>query len=167
MGIAERRERERDLQQKMRRKQILDAAKRLFYEKGFSAATIEDIAQEAFILVYEEPPHLREPERFPGWLRRIMMTACNRLLRSREAAHEDLSTAADTPTDLAGPDVVAEAKKLKEMILEEIGALSEKNRLVTTLYFINGYSCSEIGDFLDVPLSAVKNRLPGRFFRGG
>ncbi len=47
MGIAERRERERDLQQKMRRKQILDAAKRLFYAKGFSAATIEDIAQEA------------------------------------------------------------------------------------------------------------------------
>jgi len=47
VGIAERREREKDLQQKMRRKQILDAAKRLFYEKGFSAATIEDIAQEA------------------------------------------------------------------------------------------------------------------------
>lgn len=47
MGIAERKEREKNLQQKMRRKQILDAAKRLFYEKGFSAATIEDIAQEA------------------------------------------------------------------------------------------------------------------------
>ncbi len=47
MGIAERREREKDIQQKIRRKQILDAAKRLFYTKGFSAATIEDIAQEA------------------------------------------------------------------------------------------------------------------------
>jgi AcrR family transcriptional regulator len=47
VGIAERKEREKGLQQKMRRKQILDAAKRLFYEKGFSAATIEDIAQEA------------------------------------------------------------------------------------------------------------------------
>ena len=47
MGIAERKERERDLQQKMRRKQILDAAKRLFHAKGFTAATIEDIAQEA------------------------------------------------------------------------------------------------------------------------
>ncbi len=47
MGIAERKERERDLQQKMRRKQILDAAKRLFYAKGFTAATMEDIAQEA------------------------------------------------------------------------------------------------------------------------
>jgi len=47
LGIAERRERERDLQQKMRRKQILDAAKRLFHAKGFAAATMEDIAQEA------------------------------------------------------------------------------------------------------------------------
>ena len=47
MGIAERRERERDLQQKMRRKQILNAAKRLFHAKGFTAATMEDIAQEA------------------------------------------------------------------------------------------------------------------------
>ncbi len=47
MGIAERRERERVLQQKMRRRQILDAAKRLFHAKGFSSATMEDIAQEA------------------------------------------------------------------------------------------------------------------------
>ncbi len=47
VGIVERRERERDLQQKMRRRQILDAAKRLFHSKGFSSATMEDIAQEA------------------------------------------------------------------------------------------------------------------------
>ena len=47
MGIVERKERERDLQQKMRRKQILNAAKRLFHAKGFTAATMEDIAQEA------------------------------------------------------------------------------------------------------------------------
>ena len=47
MGIAERRERERDLQQKKRRRQILDASKRLFHQKGFSATTVEDIAQEA------------------------------------------------------------------------------------------------------------------------
>jgi AcrR family transcriptional regulator len=47
LGIAERREREKDFQQKMRRKQILDAAKRVFHTKGFNAATIEDIAKQA------------------------------------------------------------------------------------------------------------------------
>lgn len=47
MGIVERREREKDMQKRMRRRQILDAAKRVFHNKGFSVATVEDIAQEA------------------------------------------------------------------------------------------------------------------------
>ena len=47
MGIAERKEREKVLQQKRRRRQILDAAKRVFYKKGFCAATVEDICREA------------------------------------------------------------------------------------------------------------------------
>ncbi len=47
MGITERREREKGIQQRMRRRQILDAAKKLFHAKGFKAATVEEIAQEA------------------------------------------------------------------------------------------------------------------------
>ena len=43
MGIAERREREK----RMRRRQIVDAAKKIFSIKGFSGATMENIAQEA------------------------------------------------------------------------------------------------------------------------
>ncbi|MDD2389113.1 MAG: TetR/AcrR family transcriptional regulator [Desulfobacterales bacterium] len=43
MGIQERKEREKD----RRRQQIIVAAKRVFSEKGFSKATMEDIAHEA------------------------------------------------------------------------------------------------------------------------
>ncbi len=43
MGIRERKERERE----RRRQQIMVAAKRVFTEKGFSKATMEDIAKEA------------------------------------------------------------------------------------------------------------------------
>ncbi len=43
MGILERKEREKE----RRRQQIMVAAKRVFSEKGFSKATMEDIAQEA------------------------------------------------------------------------------------------------------------------------
>ena len=43
MGIKERKERERE----RRRQQIIVAAKRVFSEKGFNRATMEDIAQEA------------------------------------------------------------------------------------------------------------------------
>ncbi len=43
MGIEERKEREK----KMRRKAILNAAKKVFAAKGFSGATIENIAEQA------------------------------------------------------------------------------------------------------------------------
>ena len=43
MGIQERKERERE----RRRQQIIVAAKRIFKEKGFGRATMEDIAKEA------------------------------------------------------------------------------------------------------------------------
>lgn len=43
MGIEERKEREK----KMRRRQIIDAAEKIFAAKGFSGATIENIAEEA------------------------------------------------------------------------------------------------------------------------
>jgi AcrR family transcriptional regulator len=43
MGIEERREREK----KMRRRQIMDAAKKVFASEGFGGATMENIAEEA------------------------------------------------------------------------------------------------------------------------
>jgi AcrR family transcriptional regulator len=43
MGIEERKEREKQ----MRRRQIIDAAEKVFAEKGFSGATIENIAEQA------------------------------------------------------------------------------------------------------------------------
>ncbi len=43
MGIAERKEREKE----QRRNDIIDAAERVFFEKGISAATMDDIAEEA------------------------------------------------------------------------------------------------------------------------
>lgn len=47
MGLEERKERERAIQKKLRRKQIIAAAKRVFSDKGFSGTTMEDIAKEA------------------------------------------------------------------------------------------------------------------------
>ena len=43
MGIEERKEREKQ----MRRRQIIDAAEKVFAAKGFSGATVENIAEEA------------------------------------------------------------------------------------------------------------------------
>ena len=119
----------------------------------------EDIAQETFILAYQQLPRLREPEKFPGWLRRITMTACNRFHRSCKPAHQDISEMPETPSTAPTPDAAAQTRELKEKILSEIAALSEKNRLAATLFYIDGYTHQEISDFLETPVSTVKSRL--------
>ena len=43
MGIVERKEREKE----QRRSEIIDAAERIFFSKGFETATMEDVANEA------------------------------------------------------------------------------------------------------------------------
>ena len=43
MGSSERKEKEKEI----RRKDILDAAERIFFTKGYRSATMDDVAKEA------------------------------------------------------------------------------------------------------------------------
>ena len=47
MGLAERREREKEDQKRRRREEILEAARTLIRTKGFAGSTMEDVAREA------------------------------------------------------------------------------------------------------------------------
>jgi len=38
----------------------------------------EDAAQDAFVMAFQKLNGLRDPKAFPGWLRRIVRTACHR-----------------------------------------------------------------------------------------
>ncbi len=119
----------------------------------------EEITQETFVIAYQELSKLREPDRFPAWLHKITTTACNRFLRSRKDLHNNLADAVNMPSETPGQDSLLESKELEGQIIEEFNSLSAKNRLVTALYFINGYSYQEIGHFLELPVSTVKSRL--------
>ena len=119
----------------------------------------EDAAQEAFIQAYRDLPTLREPAAFPGWFRRIVFKHCDRLTRRRRVSTMPLEAAAGIASRDPGPDEVAEEREMKDRVLEAIQALPENERVVTTLFYINGYSQREIAGFLDVPVTTVKNRL--------
>jgi AcrR family transcriptional regulator len=47
VGLAERREREKQNQKRRRREEILEAARTLIREKGFAGSTMEDVSREA------------------------------------------------------------------------------------------------------------------------
>jgi len=119
----------------------------------------QDTAQEAFVIAWQKLAQLREPAAFPGWFKRIVLTQCNRLTRCKRLQivplEDNINAAAIDP----GPHAGAERHDLLAKVLHAINALPENERLVTTLFYINGYTQADIGDFLEVPVSTVNKRL--------
>lgn len=119
----------------------------------------QDAAQEAFLTAYRELPKLRDPRAFGGWLRRIVMTQCNRIMRRKSVPATSLDTVPALASAEPPPPEVFEKQEMKDRVLTAIRALPEPQRMVTTLFHINGYSHKEIGEFLEVPVTTVKKRL--------
>ena len=119
----------------------------------------EDVAQDAFVVAWQKLDQLREPKAFPGWFKRIILSQCNRLTRGKRLQIESLDTTANSPTNEPGPHRLAEEHELLDKVIAAINALPDNERLVTTLFYVDGYTQADIGEFLDVPVSTVNKRL--------
>lgn len=119
----------------------------------------EDAAQEAFIRAYLDLPMLQEPLAFAAWLRRIVFKQCDRYSRRGRVQTVPLEADAELCDPGRGPLEVIQQREVHDVVLAAVRALPEPERVVTALYYINGYSVSEVGEFLEVPASTVKNRL--------
>jgi len=119
----------------------------------------EDAAQEAFIEAFRCLPSLRTPDAFPSWFRKIVFKHCDRLTRGKRIEVVPLETAVAMPSKEKGPAEVAEEQEMEDNVLAAIAALPEHERLVTTLFYINGYSQNEVADFLGIPVTTVNSRL--------
>lgn len=126
-------------------------------------ADAQDLTQEAFVKAYLELAKLRDPTKFASWLHRITVNVCRMWLRDRkdvnESELEKASWTGDEFTEERSPQEHAESEELRLSITKAISSLSEKDQLAVTLYYIDGLSCEEIGDFLSLSQSAVKSRL--------
>jgi RNA polymerase sigma factor (sigma-70 family) len=120
----------------------------------------QDAAQEAFLIAWRRLETLRIAAAFPAWLRRIVVRQCHRLTRRPGVQTVTLeAAAADVPAAAPPPPKALEKREMADRVLAAVRALSEPQRMVTTLFYINGYSQKEIADFLEVPLTTVKKRL--------
>ncbi len=115
----------------------------------------QDIAQEAFVQAYRRLDGLNSPDRFPSWLYTITLNISRDLIRNRR---ETIPLDGVTPGNSHSADE-HDRRALHRRIQGAIASLSDIHRETVTLYYINGYTCDEVGDFLDVPVGTVKRRL--------
>ena len=119
----------------------------------------EDAAQEAFISAWQKLSQLRQPEAFPGWFRRVVLTECNRLTRGRLLRTMPLDEGANLHTPLTDPQTAIERDELTKAVFVAIKKLSLNERMVIVLFYVKEHSQNEISAFLDIPLTTVAKRL--------
>jgi len=131
--------------------------------KNFADA--QDIAQDVFLIAYQDLPRLKRHVSFASWLRGITVNLCkmwlrkNRTLTSLDEMLTDDEHASFLESSALSPADEMEQKELRQSVMRAIDALSEKNRLAVTLYYIDGLSYTEISNFLSVPVTTVEGRL--------
>src|SRR5215212_9905217 len=118
----------------------------------------EDAAQEAFITAWQKLGQLREPGAFGAWLRRIVLTECNRMTRGKRLTFVPLDAGLGVSSADPGPHADAERSELKEKVQALLRSLPEGERMVTTLFYVAGYTQADIGEFLALPLTTVVKR---------
>ena len=119
----------------------------------------ENAAQEAFISAWQRLDQLHQPEAFPGWFRRIVLTACHRLTRRKRHQTIALDEGAHLHTHLTDPQTSVEKDELTRAVFAAIRKLTLNERMVVVLFYLKEQSQSEISAFLDVPLTTVAKRL--------
>lgn len=140
---------------------------RLFQDMAYACAyavlgdfrLAEDAAQEAFIAAWQKLNQLRQPEAFPGWFRRIVLTECNRLTRGKRLRATPLDDSTSVPSADADTQTFIERDDLIGVVSAAINELPENERMVVVLFYVEGNSHNDISAFLEVPTTTVAKRL--------
>lgn len=119
----------------------------------------EDAAQEAFITAWLKLSQLHQPEAFPGWFRRIVLTECNRLTRKQRLRTISLDEGMDVHASHPDPQLALEKDEVTKAAFAAIKKLSLNERMVVVLFYIDEHSQTDISAFLNVPLTTVAKRL--------
>ena len=137
--------------------ELVDRYRHMAYGLGYHLTgefeAARDVAQEAFIQAYLKLAQLRDPEKFAGWLRRIILNVQRSQLRTKKVVTVGLEDEDQSIRQAPQPSDIEIA------VRDALAGLSEPDRLALTLHYINGYSGAEIAGFLGVLPDTVKTRL--------
>jgi RNA polymerase sigma-70 factor (ECF subfamily) len=128
----------------------------------------DEIAQEAFCRAFTKLKSLTQPQRFGGWLLRIVSNQALNFRRGRAlrqtfrladmGGSEDPERAEVSLPDkrAQGPDEVLAGREMADRIGEVLAGLPEKQRLSLVLFSMEKLPQKEIAEMLEISVEAVK-----------
>ena len=136
-------------------RELVDAYKRMVFaiisRSAADRSQIEDLAQDVFVRVHRGLVGFRGDSRLSTWICRIALNVCANARKSRP--NEVL------PAEVAIADRAFNDFELRDRVARAMARLSERSRVVLTMYYFAGRSYEEIAGELDVPVGTVKTHL--------
>ena len=157
-------------------RELLDRYQRpvfsLVYRMVRDRALAEDLAQEAFVRVFNNIERYDPKYKFSSWIFKIASNLTIDHLRKKEpdtlslegSRHASTGEEAERSriTVVSGelnPEEYVEAQELGSEIEEAIGALRAEYRTAVVLRHVEGRSYDEIAEIMDLPLGTVKTYI--------
>lgn len=128
---------------------------------GFEEADARDLAQDAFVRAFRHLRRCGDPERFAGWLFKIVSNLCRSAggKAARRSAEPLDAVASALVSELPTPEEHADAKWMKERVRWALDRIQPDQREAVVLMYLQGYSVQEIEELTGASASAVKMRL--------
>ena len=116
----------------------------------------EDAVQQAIVTAWRELPALRDPDRFDGWLYRVLVNAC--YVEARRTRRWDANVRLMTP-DIGGSSDPLLSVDDRDELERAFRRLPPEQRAIFVLHHYLGMRLAEIAETLDVPVGTVKSRI--------
>jgi RNA polymerase sigma-70 factor, ECF subfamily len=131
----------------------LDAAARLIIRDRERA---RDVVQETLVRAWRSLPSLRDPERFDGWVRQLLVRACvDELRRMRRHVVEIELTDLHQPAVSDSATIVADRDALRQAFRW----LDPEQRSLIVLHYYLDLPLADVADAMEMPVGTAKSRL--------
>ncbi len=131
---------------------------RLAYRYLQSKEAAEDIVQDAFVKLWEDPGRWQAERnnRFTTWFYRVVVNLCldwQKKKKPLELGDQEVSIADDRET----PDIAILQAEKQNILEKEIAALPERQRTALNLCFDEGLSNQEAAEVMGLKLKALQS----------
>jgi RNA polymerase sigma-70 factor (ECF subfamily) len=131
----------------------LDAAARLILRDPDLA---RDAVQDGYLRAWKGLPALRDPDRWDGWLRSLVVRSCFDILRGRRRRPVEIELTASHDRSVGDMTSLIADRDLLDAALRR---LSPGQRAVVVLHYYLGLPLPEVAAALGIPTGTAKSRL--------
>lgn len=143
-----------------------DMAYSMAYNMTGSREGAEDIAQEAFVVLYSKINRFREESSFKTWFYKVILNLCRSHIRKRKVVsfftfslqqNNDMGPI-EAPTNIT-PEKKAMSRQSGMAIFAALKNLSVRQREIFSMKHLKGMKINEIAEILDCSEGTVKSHL--------